>query len=382
MSGSYYQEILDKLDALVKSRFIEMFGVLDLSPQLPEWKEIGSIGKVLTGSTPKTNIDAYWNGDIKWIAPAEISSDSFYITDTERKITVEGKSSCSLDLIKQGTVLLSSRAPIGKVAIAGTDMYCNQGFKNIECSPQLNNIFLYFILKNNAEYLNSLGRGATFKEISREIVESIKIPVPPIELQKQFSDFVKQVNKSKFIAKQCLEKYNQLVKSRFIEMFEHCKRIPLTKMSTIVMGQSPDSSSYNENGVGVPFHQGKTEFEDTFVTIKNYCSDPKKMAKSQDILMSVRAPVGTVNITPYDCCIGRGLSAITPIDGKCTTRFLFTALQMIEEEIAAMGTGSTFKAINKEHMSKIMIPDADYTLQKEFSSFVELVDKSKFSMKE
>ena len=94
--------------------------------------------------------------------------------------------------------MLSSRAPIGKVAIVGSEMYCNQGFKNIKCGPDLNNVYLYVLLKNNTEYLNSLGRGATFKEISAKIVENIRIPVPPIELQNQFVEFFKQVDKSKF----------------------------------------------------------------------------------------------------------------------------------------------------------------------------------------
>ena len=186
------------LDSLVKSRFIEMFGTLDLSTQKSEWKEIGLLGKILTGSTPKTNIPDYWDGDIRWITPTELRSESIYIDDTDRKITEVGRKSCSLNILKPGTVLLTSRAPIGKVAIVGTEMYCNQGFKNIECGPELNNIYLYILLKHNTEYLNSLGRGATFKEISAKIVSEIRIPAPPIEVQNRFADFVKQVDKSKF----------------------------------------------------------------------------------------------------------------------------------------------------------------------------------------
>ena len=101
-----------------KSRFIEMFGTLDLSTQKSEWKEIGALGTILTGSTPKTNISEYWDGDIRWITPAELRLDSFIIDDTDRKITEEGRKSCSLNILKPGTVLLTSRAPIGKVAIA------------------------------------------------------------------------------------------------------------------------------------------------------------------------------------------------------------------------------------------------------------------------
>ncbi len=167
MSGESnpYRKIIKRLDELVKSRFIEMFGCMNLSAQKSEWIPIGKVGTILTGSTPKTNEPSEWGGNLKWIAPAELTSDSFVIEDTERKITEEGRRSCSLNLLEPGVVLLSSRAPIGKVAIVGSGMYCNQGFKNIRCGSDLNNVYLYVLLKNNTEYLNSLGRGATFKEI-------------------------------------------------------------------------------------------------------------------------------------------------------------------------------------------------------------------------
>ena len=192
-----FQKLVSEFDELIKSRFIEMFGQIDLSSQCPEWNKIKDVGVVLTGSTPKTGVDEYWDGDNLWITPAELTSDRKYYDDTRRKITDLGVKSCSLDQIEPGTVLLTSRAPIGKVGIATSKMYCNQGFKNIKCGPRLNPEYLYTLIFYNTEYLNSLGRGATFKEISRKIVESIRIPVPSIELQNQFADFVRQVDKSK-----------------------------------------------------------------------------------------------------------------------------------------------------------------------------------------
>ena len=160
-------------------------------------------------------------------------------------------------------------------------------------------------------------------------------------------------------------------------MFEGCEKAPLTDLSEITMGQSPDSSSYNDNKEGVPFFQGKTEFGDIFVTANKYCTSPKKMAKAMDILMSVRAPVGSVNITQFDCCIGRGLASIRPKDGT-DVWYLFNALRMMEQEISDMGVGSTFAAISKSDMGKIKIPLASTNRQKEFSDFVQQVDKSKF----
>ena len=94
---------------------------------------------------------------------------------------------------------MSSRAPIGKVAIAGTEMYCNQGFKNIVCGDSVLPRYLYSLLKFNSDYLNSLGRGATFKEISKRIVEDIKIPVPTVESQSEFERFAQKVDKLRFM---------------------------------------------------------------------------------------------------------------------------------------------------------------------------------------
>ena len=189
--------ILNKFDELVKARFVEMFG----DPLSGKYKTdyIKNIGKIISGATPKTNVDKYWDGNIKWITPAEIDDNTFFINDSIRHITKEGYDSCGTVIMPVGTVILSSRAPIGKVAILSEKMCCNQGFKNIIPNERINSIYLYWVLKQSNQYLNSLGRGATFKEISKQIVENIKITIPPINLQNKFADFVKQVDKSKFI---------------------------------------------------------------------------------------------------------------------------------------------------------------------------------------
>ena len=186
------------LDQLVKSRFIELFGDYDLTHPQESWATIKEVGTVVGGATPKTDHDEYWGGSYRWITPAELDADSGYIYDSVRKLTKAGVESCSLQEMPVGTVILSSRAPIGKVAIAGNTFYCNQGFKNIICKEGITPRYLYTVLLLNVEYLNSLGRGATFKEISKGIVESIRIPVPSMELQEQFAVFVEQTDKSKY----------------------------------------------------------------------------------------------------------------------------------------------------------------------------------------
>ena len=191
------KEQIRLIDQLVKSRFIELFGDYDLTRPQESWVTIKEIGTVVGGATPKTDHDEYWGGSYRWITPAELDADSGYIYDSIRKLTKAGVESCSLQEMPVGTVILSSRAPIGKVAIAGNTFYCNQGFKNIICKEGITPRYLYTVLLLNVKYLNSLGRGATFKEISKGIVESIRIPVPSMELQKRFAAFVEQTDKSK-----------------------------------------------------------------------------------------------------------------------------------------------------------------------------------------
>jgi type I restriction enzyme S subunit len=177
-----------------------MFGDYDLTPQLQTWKQIKDIATVMTGTTPDTGNMLNWGGSILWITPADMNSDSFIIKDTVRKITGRGQKSKLLQIMPEGTVLLSTRAPIGKVGIVGKPMCCNQGFKNMYFKESLiNPIFAYFLFKLNNQYLQSLGTGTTFKEISKTVVEKIRIPSPNILEQNEFSRFVSLIDKSKFV---------------------------------------------------------------------------------------------------------------------------------------------------------------------------------------
>lgn len=200
-----YRRLISTTDSLVKSQFIEMFGTIDLNEQRDEWIELEKLTKIYTGTTPSSTDDSNWNGDILWITPAEIKNDSFYIYDTVRKLTEKGRKSKALEIMPINTVLLSTRAPIGKVAIVGAPMACNQGFKNFACGEQLNHVFLYTILKANTEYLNSIGSGTTFLELPKAKISKVKVPVPNIEMQNNFEKFVQQVDKSKFYIEKLIQ---------------------------------------------------------------------------------------------------------------------------------------------------------------------------------
>lgn len=204
---------------------------------------IGDICTVVSGSTPKSNIEEYWNGDIKWITPAEITDDSYVISDTERHITEKAVEKTNLTLLPVGTVLLSSRAPIGKTAIVGAEMYCNQGFKNLICSERIYNKYLYFFLTSKVDYLNALGRGATFKEISKGIVEDVEILLPSLDEQKKIVERFEAIQQLISKRKQVLLHLDNLVKSRFVEMFGEIldNGIPLAQLAEITGGLTKNS---------------------------------------------------------------------------------------------------------------------------------------------
>jgi type I restriction enzyme S subunit len=139
---------------------------------------------------------------------------------------------------------------------------------------------------------------------------------------------------------------------------EDWKVVKLGEIAEIVMGQSPPSNTYNERGEGLPFLQGKMEFGDIYPSPVMYCSNPIKIAEPGDVLISVRAPVGDVNLAPYRLCIGRGLAAIRLYSKIANSRFYFYYLQKTKNFLENLGKGSTFKAVNKDDLAslKILLP--------------------------
>ena len=164
------------------------------------WKHalFPEVTTIVLGSTPRTNKAEYWDGNIKWISPAELTDETFYVYDTVKHITEAGVAAAGLKPFPAGTVIFSTRAPIGKTAIAGCEMYCNQGFKNFICGPELRPVYLYYLLKVKKEYFERLGTGTTFKELSRGAIEKISISVPPLQMQDEFEHLYLQSDKSKF----------------------------------------------------------------------------------------------------------------------------------------------------------------------------------------
>ena len=364
------------------SQFIEMFGNPLFNTKKWRWySNINNVVTIVLGSTPNTKEPKYWDGDIKWITPAEMDDETFMINDTLRHITEFGVKSANLTKLPVGSVLFSTRAPIGKVGIAAAEMYCNQGFKSFICSNQVDSIFLYYTLKLNKEYLCSLGTGTTFKELSKKTVEGLKLGVPPIDLQKQFAIIYKQADKSKFGG----------FKSQFIEMFGDCaNRIKLSSLcSTFVDGDWIESKDQSEFGirliqtgnVGNGFFKDKEDksryiSEETFDNL--HCTE----IYPGDILVSrLPDPIGRACIIPQG--LGRTITAV-----DCTIIRLkdiilpdyfiaYTMTPSYGAQINEVTTGTTRRRVSRANLGNILIPCSSIAKQQQFVAIAKQADKSK-----
>jgi type I restriction enzyme S subunit len=147
----------------------------------------GLIAHVGTGSTPVTTVEEYWDGDLPWLTPKEITGDfkGLYVSTTERNITQMGLDNSSAKLMPPGTVMLSKRAPVGAVAVNTVPMATNQGFLNFVCGPKLRPIYLALWLKANITYLDRIANGSTYPELYKNDLFEIQISVPELDVQDQ-----------------------------------------------------------------------------------------------------------------------------------------------------------------------------------------------------
>lgn len=183
---------LAQLDTLTQSIFLDMFGDPATNPRGWPVKRIEDAAQIVSGATPRTDAEEFWDGDVNWVTPKELSGlEGIYIGATERRITEAGLRSCAASVLPVGSVLFSSRAPIGHTAICSAPMATNQGFKSfILLEGTLNAHFLLVWLRLRRAYLEGLGTGATFKEVSKAVVARIELAVPPFDLQASFADIV------------------------------------------------------------------------------------------------------------------------------------------------------------------------------------------------
>lgn len=354
---------------------------------------LGSICQIISGSTPKTGVQEYWNGDKKWITPAELSESDYIIYDTARKLTGAGVKSAGLTLLPKGTVILSSRAPIGKVAIAGCEMYCNQGFKNLVCTDVINNKYLYWYLRGKTDYLNSLGRGATFKEISKSTVSDIELNVPELTTQIERVAHLEKLQSIITCRRAQLAKLDELVKCRFVEMFGD----PVTNTNQYEIASLDSIASYwngltyspedvSEEGTIVlrssNIQNSTLDFKDT---VRVNCRvTAKKFVQKNDILMCSRngsaklvGKVALIQRIKEPMAFGAFMMIIR---SDLYYPYLMTYFQTPAFRLQiATGSTTTINQITGNMLDKVKLPVPPVSEVETFATFVRRIDKLRFA---
>lgn len=334
-------------------------------PDTWQWVEISQIGNIETGTTPSKKDKSNYGADFPFYKPTELET-GFNVRESRERLSKKGIKKARL-LPKNSILVTCIGATIGKTGIIRNEGASNQQINSIIPVGSINPNFVYYqvicpffqnqIIKRSSSTTLPILNKSRFSKLlfalplqkeQNRIVEKI---------EELFSDLDKATEELKKTQEQ-LKIYRQAVlkaafKGKLTEKWREQNNIELSfeeisliDVADIILGQSPPSSTYNTNKVGLPFYQGKKEFGDLYPTPEKYCSEPKKIAESNDILISVRAPVGPTNFCKEKSCIGRGLAAIR-VKERVKNFYLFYYLRYFIFNLIEKSTGTTFNAISK-----------------------------------
>lgn len=273
--------------------------------------------EIISGATPSTSNAAFWDGDINWATPKDLADlDGPRIASTPRKITEAGLKSCAASVLPVGSVLFSSRAPIGHVAINDVPMATNQGFKSfVPRHDRMHAGYLYHWLRCNRRYLESLGNGATFKEVSKAVVARIEIPLPPLPEQRRIAAILDEADALRAKRRAALAQLDEMTQAIFGEMFgdpiENPRQLPVVQLSSVIASDRPITYGILKPGPdipdGVPYVRvvdmaaGQVRLEGIRRTSSSIAHEYRRSTlRSGDLLISIRGHVGRVAVTPSD----------------------------------------------------------------------------------
>jgi len=343
-------------------------------------KTIGDVCDVVNGGTPKTGVPEYWDGNHRWITPAEMGKRlSPYVSDTERKITDLGLRDSSARMLPLNSVILSSRAPIGHLVINTEPMGTNQGCKGLVPRSQIDHKFLYYYLSSIVDLLNSLGTGATFKELSGGKLKEVTVPVPPLAEQQRIVGLLDEAFEGIATAKANAEKNLQNARALFESHLQSVftQRGPgwvenkLKSITTkIGSGATPrgGEESYKSEGISLirslnvhdlGFKYAKLAFLDDAQAdeLSNVEVQPR------DVLLNITgASVARCAIVPEDVLparVNQHVSIIRPIADKLDADFLHYLLisKPYKDQLLKTGEegGSTRQAITKAQIQEFTV---------------------------
>ena len=341
-------------------------------------KKLGEVCEVVGGGTPSTTVSEYWNGGIVWITPKDLGKlDSFDILGSFKKITKAGLKNSSSKLLPKEAVVLSSRAPIGYVAIAEVPLATNQGCRSFICDEsKIYNWYLLYFLLIQRDYLNSLGGGSTFKEISGSKLKKVEIPLPPIGEQRRIvaklEKVLGKIKEAKKLREEAQSAAAALLPAELHKIFEEGKKNgweekELQDIVEITSSKRIYKSEYAKEGI--PFYRtkeiselddGRTIKTELFITQKRFNEVRKKFGAPQedDILLTAIGTIGKIYVVKKDDVFyfkdGNvlWLKELNGIDSIFFKMFLKQALY----EMQTMSAGSAYKALPIIKLKKLKIP--------------------------
>lgn len=347
--------------------------------------KISDIGEVVGGGTPSTANSDFWGGDIPWISPKDLTGyKSVYISHGESFLTKTGLKS-GTKLLPKGTVLFSSRAPIGYVAIASNPICTNQGFKSIICNKEIiNPLFLYYYIKGNLDYIKLFGTGATFPEISGAAMRKIKVQIPTLPTQQKIASILSSYDRLIENNTRRIRLLEQMAENLYKEWFvrfrfpEHEKvemvnglpkgweRTKLIKNIKTSSGGTPsrNKGEYYKNGT-IPWIK-TGELQDCILINTEECitedavnnSSAKLFPKGTLLMAMYGVNVGKLGISEIEATCNQACCVFTPkhIDYKY---YLFHYLKSIREYLLSISFGAAQQNLSQELIKsiRILFPD-------------------------
>lgn len=341
--------------------------------------KLSEVMDLIGGGTPKTSKPEYWNGNIPWLSVKDFNNDFRYVYKTEKSITQLGLKKSSTKLLQRGDVIISARGTVGEIATIPFAMAFNQSCYGLRAKKgMVTSDYLYYLIKHNISILKKNTHGSVFDTITRNTFDNIEVEIPSIKIQEKISSILNDYDKKIELNNAINNNLEQQAQAIYQQMFidnasSDWTDGALSDIADITMGQSPSGSSYNEDGNGAIFFQGRAEFGFRFPTVRLYTTEPKRMACANDTLMSVRAPVGDLNVAHTDCCIGRGLASIQSKNNH-QSFVLYTMFSLKKQLDVFNGEGTIFGSINGNSLNEIplLIPPSEKL--DEFEALVSPMD--------
>ncbi len=341
---------------------------------------IKQCARVVGGATPKSGVLGFWDGDIAWVTPKDLSDlDGKFIHDTPRKITQLGLKSCSAELLPADSVLFSSRAPIGHVAINTRPMATNQGFKSFVPGAKLDPSFLYWWLRANRSQLEHLGNGATFKEVSKAVVERIEIPLPPFDEQKRIAAILDQADELRRKRRITLERLDVLPHAIFSEVFGdpvlNTKNWPFVDVGSVTSSIVPGRDKPKSFSGNIPWittselvHLGETGSKEAKAALTDgeIRQVRARVIPIRSVILTCVGDLGVVSIVGEPMVINQQLHAYQ-CSKAIEPEYLMYALSYQVNYMRRMATATTLPYMNKSVCNGIPIQLPPLSAQKIFA---------------